>query len=392
MNVGSIVRLLVRLAWRVGVPLACIVALIVLFRPNEYAYAPVKIAVAFAILGVAIATQTRGVLQNLLVTAVTLCVGFAAVEGYYETHEPDNVDLSTPGMWRADDDFGAAAVSAGPHQVYETIDGKTIYRVTYTLDDRLLRATKSAADAPRVRFFGDSYTFGVGLDDAETLPQAFADLTGANVENYGFPGYSPAQTLYAMQKGMFDKDIAKANLFVLQTATFHVDRTACLPSWTAGAPRYVLKDGKLELAGHCTAHPWQSLSSYQHLLAPIMERPSRADADTYLAVVKAIADLARTKYKVPLVILNMERDDPNYLARLNITAADLDARFREMGAIVVPDDTTEPFESLHIPGDGHPNGKLNRLLARRLAAAVAKDTDIKLPRGPDPAPKSAGSQ
>lgn len=374
-------RGLIRVVLRAGIPLACVVALVVLFRPNDIAYAHAKTALVFAVLAVALAAQARGALQNLLVTAATLCVGFALVDGYFEFKEP-NVDLSTPGMWRPDADFGAAAVSKGPHQVSETIDGKTIYRVTYTLDDRLLRATRSSSDAPRVRFFGDSYTFGVGLNDAETLPQDFADLTGANVENYGFPGYSPAQTLYAMQKGMFDKDLTTAQLFILQTETFHVDRTACLPSWTVGAPRYVLKEGRLELAGHCRDHPWQSLASYQHLLAPLLERPSKADVETYIAIVDEIAELARTKYKVPLVILTMDRDEPLYLKRLGFTAKDLDARFRAAGAIVVPDDTTAPFDSLRIKGDGHPNGEANRLLAQRLAAAVARDTSVKLPRGP----------
>ena len=375
-------RGLMRLALRVGVPLACVVALIVLFRPNDIAYAHAKIAVLFAVLAISIAAQLGGALQNVLVTAATLCVGFALVDGYFEFKEP-NVDLSTPGMWRPDADFGAAAVSKGPHQVHETIDGKTIYKVTYTLDDRLLRATKSAADAPRVRFFGDSYTFGVGLNDSETLPQAFADLTGANIENYGFPGYSPAQTLLAMQKGMFDKDLETAKLFILETASFHVDRTACLPAWAVGAPRYVLKDGKLELAGHCRSHPWHSLASYQHLLAPLVERPSRTDVETYIAVVNAITELARTKYKVPIIILDMERDDPLYLARLGFTSKDLDARFRDAGAIVVADNTTAPIASLRIPGDGHPNGEANRQLARKLADAVARDTRIELPRNPD---------
>ena len=381
-DVDTSMRDLTRLALRIGVPLACVVALVVLFRPNDIAYAHAKIALLFAVLAVCIAAQTRGALQNVVVTGATLCIGFALVDGYFDFTEP-NVDLSTPGMWRPDADFGAAAVSKGPHQVYETIDGKTIYRATYTLDERLLRTTRSAPDAPRVRFFGDSYTFGVGLNDSETLPQVFADLTGANVENYGFPGYSPAQTLYAMQKGMFDKDIATAKLFILETAPFHVDRTACLPSWAVGAPRYVLKDGKLDLAGHCRSYPWQSLASYQHLLAPLVERPTRADVETYIAVVEAIVELARTKYKVPIIILNMERDDPLYVARVGFPSKALDARFRAAGAIVVPDDTTAPINTLRIPGDGHPNGEANRQLAHRLAEVVARDTTIKLPRGPD---------
>ena len=375
------IRRLTSLALRIGVPLACVVALVVLFRPNAISYVPVKIALAIAILAGAIAAQTRGALQNSLVTTATLCVGFAVVEGYYEARDP-NVALSAPGMWRPDENFGSVAVSKGPHQVYETIDGKTIYRVTYTLNDRLLRATTSPADAPGVRFFGDSYTFGVGLDDSGTLPQAFADITGANVENYGFPGYSPAQTLLAMQKGLFDKDIATAKLFILETESFQVDRTACLPSWTAGAPRYVLTDGKLELAGHCRSHPWQSLASYKHLLAPLLERPSRADVETYIAVVNAITELAHMKYKVPIIILDMERDDPFYVAHAGFTSTDLDARFRAAGAIVVPDDTTAPIETLRIPGDGHPTGEANRQLARKLADAVARDRRLKLPLTP----------
>ena len=84
--------------------------------------------------------------------------------------------------------------------------GASIYKAEYTIDSNLLRETLSAETGPTIAFFGDSFTFGEGVNDAETLPQAFADLLGRRerVLNLGFSGYGPHQFLAELQTGRFD--------------------------------------------------------------------------------------------------------------------------------------------------------------------------------------------
>jgi hypothetical protein len=74
-------------------------------------------------------------------------------------------------------------------------------------------------------------TFGQGVPDAETLPQAFADATGyrlnvlnlaflcgrhrisLNVLNLAFPGYGPQQFLRALETDMFRDLLTEPHLF-----------------------------------------------------------------------------------------------------------------------------------------------------------------------------------
>ena len=75
---------------------------------------------------------------------------------------------------------GWGPVHAGRYHVEKT-DPKTgaaIYSADYTIDSNLVRQTLSCEKGPAVVFFGCSYTFGLGLNDGETLPQAFADSLG----------------------------------------------------------------------------------------------------------------------------------------------------------------------------------------------------------------------
>src|SRR5208337_2915425 len=46
--------------------------------------------------------------------------------------------------------------------------GVSIYKADYTIDSNLLRETRSAETGPTIAFFGDSFTFGEGVNDAET--------------------------------------------------------------------------------------------------------------------------------------------------------------------------------------------------------------------------------
>jgi hypothetical protein len=126
--------------------------------------------------------------------------------------------------------------------------GVPIYRADYTFDSNLLRETHSVETGPTIVFFGDSYTFGMGLNDADALPQVFADLLGRKqrVLNLGFPGYGPQQFLAEMQAGRFDGVIgAQPRLFIFLTgAALHVGRTACKPFWACQGPRYALENGR----------------------------------------------------------------------------------------------------------------------------------------------------
>ena len=357
---------------RIGLAIAAVIALYVLFpKVDSSSYAGALIFAAVFVLVADLISFTRGMVQNGLMVVAALVLGVSGLE-FYERFMQPHVGSSNPRLWRQDPVLGSGP-NAGVFPFKKTVDDKNIYDVTYSIDADHLRATKSAAAGATVAFLGDSFTFGEGVNDADTLPQSFADLMpGTHVLNLGYSGYSPAQALRELEVGQFAKELASTRLFVLLTGPWHAERTACKPFWGALAPRYGTDDGKLVFKGPCAsgfglkaALFFKQLAVYHAFLENYLGRPSHADIETYLVIVEAIAKIARDQYGAPLEILYS--DAAHYLDGTGWTDDEVETRMRAAGARVI---TTEvkgkPGEVLAIAGDGHPTGTANRLLARKL--------------------------
>ena len=340
------------------------------------AYGPYVRLIAFLalfVLAADLASLARGATQNALVTIAALLFGIASIETVAIAIEPRVEVRHPPGLWGARPELGWGPKRPGRFTTEKRIDGKTIYTVTYTIDGDLLRHT-AAGSGPVVAFFGDSITFGEGLEDPDTLPQAFADLTpGFDVVNLGFSAYSPSQALRELQVEMFDKRIAGARAFVLLTGPWHAERTACKSNFSVRAPRYASVDGKLEYEGPCFVGLMQHVeefyketASYDAFLAPLLQRPTHGDLETYIEIVGAVARLAHDKYGVPLVVLYVPPPD-HYLDGTGFTDSDIRRKLGDAGVHLVDAALPgHPSDALTIPGDGHPNALANRLQARKL--------------------------
>ncbi|MDQ6701605.1 MAG: SGNH/GDSL hydrolase family protein, partial [Pseudomonadota bacterium] len=201
------------------------------------------------------ASLLRGKLRDGLVVLASLAFGLSIVETtatILETKEPPVV--LTNGLQVRQPDIGWGPEHPGRFRAEKTDpkSGVPIYRADYTIDSNLLRETRSAETGPTIVFFGDSFTFGVGLNDAETLPQVFADLRGRKqrVLNLAFGAYGPQQFLAELQTGRFDGVIgAQPRLFIFMTAAWHAERAACKPFWAVDGPRYALENGQVVLKG-----------------------------------------------------------------------------------------------------------------------------------------------
>lgn len=266
--------------------------------------------------------------------------------------------------------------------------GAVIYDRTYTIDDHLLRKTSSAESGPTIAFFGDSFTFGEGLPDNETLPQIFSDITDhkLRVLNFAFPGYGPQQFLRALETRMYDSLLRDARFFVFETAPWHAERSACVPPFTLRAPRYVMKDGRPTYVGACAegltrivrevlAHS----AAYRALVQPAQGAPDRAEMDLYIAMIGRAATLAREIYHVPTIVLYLPYTTA-YLAASGYTNEEIMQKLREGGAEVISgwfNPADHPGLIISIPGDGHPTGAANRLWAEMIKAAVGSAVESK---------------
>ena len=93
------------------------------------------------------------------------------------------------------------------------------------------------------------------------------------------------------------------------------------------------------------------------------------DIELYIQITSAAVKLAKTKYHVPVIILEpgagpAELDD--YLAGTGFTIAAINQRLRDGGATVIDaslDKEQAAGMVLSIPGDGHPTALANRLRA-----------------------------
>ena len=185
----------------------------------------------------------------------------------------------------------------------------------------------------------------MGLNDAETLPQVFADLLGRKqrVLNLAFPAYGPQQFLAEMQTGRFDGVIgAQPRLFIFMTAApWHAARTACKPFWRRHVPRYALENGQLAIEGRLLrwlepvvagmAREHGFLSFVHRALSSI--RATHEDVDLYIRILVAAVNLAKEKYGVATLIPYIPAG--GYLKGTGFSDDEIVQRLRDGGAIVM---------------------------------------------------------
>jgi len=138
---------------------------------------------------------------------------------------------------------------------------RLLYNVSYTINDLGLRNSSSSEPLYKdqcILFFGDSFTFGEGVNDFETLPYIVQKLSKYPVYNFGFHGYGAHQMLSAIEHGMV-KDIinCKPRIVIYQAALFQVSRSAGYSWWNKHGPRYILlPDGSIKYDGHFDDGNW----------------------------------------------------------------------------------------------------------------------------------------
>jgi len=371
------------------------------------------VAAAFVVASIPYTTYTRGIyafLVCLLIADLALGLrgrwrdaailiaatvfGLAAIELISAALEDKLRIVETKGFSISHPVLGWGPSGPGVFHARRTrADGTLIYDVDYTIDDRLLRRTLSAPTGPSVVFFGDSFTFGLGLSDSDTLPQYYADLTERKIRvlNFAFPAYGPQQVLRALETGLFDLLLSDAQIFVYLTAGWHIERSSCLAGYTARAPRYELRDGKAVYVGPCVVglnKVFQAIfngAGYRRLVQPVVNVVRAPDVELYLAELRSTAELVKRKYHARLVILYLSESD-EFLARSGFTDAMIKERLRQ-SAIELVDASLSPADFppgtlFKIPGDSHPTAIANRARAVVLRNYLDESpiTSVVLPR------------
>jgi hypothetical protein len=152
-------------------------------------------------------------------------------------------------IYRTDDILGYKPEAQAQVHSLKKINGQVIYDVIYSTDEYSRRITPLPNLKDRnkfILFFGDSFTFGDGVNDDETLPFYVAQLApDYQPYNYGFSGYGPQQMLAKLQSEHLNQEIKEKEGLVIYTfIDDHVPRSigsmAVYNQWGRLMPFYTL--------------------------------------------------------------------------------------------------------------------------------------------------------
>jgi hypothetical protein len=277
------------------------------------------------------------------------------------------------------------ALKKGPfvaESIVKDDDGSVLFDAHYGIDQYGVRSSIEPAtpknDHP-VWFMGDSFTFGVGLDDDDTLPSQFAKLSNLRVINFGIGGQGAHQVLRELETDRPGASGARDPLAIVYLAlpNNHMFRAAGRVFWDRNGPLYEIMNGTLEFVGHFTPQlvqdNWFYRSAiYKKLFAPHAPHEfstiTQKDRERLLAIILKCRDLSVTRYHAPFYVL-VSRDDV-----VGATNSDwLIDKLKNSGvqtldlAAVIPGLLSGKYT---IPKEGHPTAEANRLIARVLEPLI----------------------
>lgn len=325
----------------------------------------------------------RGGWRDVALVCASLAFGIAVVEVVLWRLNNSPTTFREKGSWGIKGELGLSPVRPGViHEKKVAANGDVIFDVTYTIEDNLTRKVVSS-DGPLVAFFGDSFTYGAGVDDGDTLPQIFADFTAGSyrVVNLGVSGYGPQQTLRALETDLYPTIAQNPRLFIIQTAPWHAFRTSCKADNAWFGPSYELENGAAVYKGSCASRqtPFRRAmttllrwtEAYDYFIGHREKPVEPKDMDLYISIIARSAEIAKQKYGVPMLVLYLPDDlsNPRYQLGPEFTNASIMDRLRDKGLKVMDltiDLNAYAGQRLIIPGDGHPTGLLNRIWGERL--------------------------
>lgn len=141
-------------------------------------------------------TRIKEWLLRVVMVVVSLLVGLLAAEGIVRVVHPisdgrDNVTLD-----------GVPITSwFAPGSVYRQVSNE--YDARTTITDKGHRVPGSAGN-PDVVFVGDSFTYGWGIDDADTFATIYCTRTKQSCANLGAPGTGTAKQLNRLEQYLDD--------------------------------------------------------------------------------------------------------------------------------------------------------------------------------------------
>jgi hypothetical protein len=176
------------------------------------------------------------------------------------------------GQFKGIEDVGFMALPDKHVTAVRKLDGRVIFDASYTTGPDGFRVVPRAENAQRcVLLFGDSFTFGEGVNDDETTAAQIVTRSKGQVEvkNLGIGGWGPHQFLSGLQSGRFQRAIScKPTDAVYLMIGAHTARAAGRGKWDRFGPMFVVDEkGRAVRAGNfnTVGKSWRELVGFNRL-------------------------------------------------------------------------------------------------------------------------------
>jgi hypothetical protein len=232
---------------------------------------------------------------------------FAIIE-YKESKKPNPIKLERVYEVEKNEILGVTLKKNTTRLARKFYNGKLLYNAIITVDNNGLRICPTCQGKcdSSVLFFGDSFTFGEGVNDTETMPYlvGLALSKKYRVYNFGVHGYGPHQMLSAIEHGMVSSIVGKNVKYAIYQCIYpeHVRRMTNPRLWDEHGPEYKLgNDNQALYSGHFDDHIGtidnllQKSAIYRKIMAfnpPLF----RKDKKLFIAVLTKSAHLLAEKF------------------------------------------------------------------------------------------------
>lgn len=313
-----------------------------------------------------------------LAVAVNLAaaIGAALAFGAWKRSSSPHVNVAfqdAGGFYELADDVGYVPRADVRKEYRAEVDGQALFDVVYTTGPDHFRIVPEAVAPPEacVLMFGDSFTFGYGLNDGETAAAQIVQRSGHRVavHNFAVPGWGPHQFLAGLQSGRFPRAVrCTPTDAVYLMIPSHIWRASGVVSpWGNNGPRYRLDAGgrpvRVGTLGDPDPFNWRP---WIGLNATSREDASRL-AKALLVAAKSELERLYPGIRLHLIsyrVASWSDDDftpedmvafEYALHRAGLTPLPLEA--------VIPRYRFAQRDYILGPGDYHPNARAHRLLA-----------------------------
>jgi hypothetical protein len=282
-------------------------------------------------------------------------------------------------FYRRDDWLGYALVpNMQVRASRKSLNGdRLLYDVSYTVDAEGRRVTPMADPDQRsayILFFGDSFTFGEGVNDAETMPAVVAQLAPHYKSyNYGAGGYGPQHMLAQLQRAEMKTEVGEDDGILVYTFIFehigraigamriHAQRGDVMPYYYIDRQNNLVRQGDFASGRPLVSVLYTAAGASQTLRFFNIDLPPRLraqDLEITARLLEESRDIYRQKFGSDqfLVVIYPGLGQPELLPYLQAAGI----RYLDYSALPA---AVEPDFWL---GEGHPTAKAHKMVAEKL--------------------------